>query len=163
MTIKVQKGQTYTLGETNPSFLVFSECFTPPLLNQVCFSLSWDPQFPTQVQLCVSYDSSQECFGVDFSDFACIPIGLDDLGLEVCFDNWNVQASQVCFNITFKICALFCVTVYSAGPICIPTGALSDDRAKKLSAGDAAKLRKILEIQRRAALKSSSHAGCGCK
>lgn len=163
MAIHVEKGKTYTLGQDDAAVPIAGACFTPWPLDQICFSLNWDPSYPTQVQVCVSYGSDQTCFSVDFSDLACIPIGLDDLGLEICFDNWNVQSNQVCFNITFKICALLCVTVYSYGPVCIPTATLADYKANKLSAADVTRLKKILEIQRRALQASTGGHGCNCK
>jgi hypothetical protein len=163
MPILVEEGKTYTLGAADPSVPIFNACFTPPLVGQICFSLSWNPETPTQVQLCVSIGSSQDCFSVGLEDVSCIPIELDDLGLEVCFSNWSVQSSQVCFDIAFKLCAHFCVPVYSHGPICIPTSALTDYKADRLAAGDMAKLKKLLEIQRQAAQRSPHHQGCTCK
>ncbi|HYC93390.1 MAG TPA: hypothetical protein VEO54_29555 [Thermoanaerobaculia bacterium] len=161
--IHVEKGQTYTLGQGDSTASIANFCFTPPLLDQICVSFSYNPDQPTQVQVCVSYGPDQDCFSVDFSDLACIPIGLDDLGLEICFDNWSVQSTQVCFNVTFKICAFACITVYSAGPICIPTSSLADYKANKLSADDAARLRKILEIQRRVLSSHGGKQGCSCQ
>ena len=162
MAIQVEKGKTYTLGQENPAVPLVGACFTPPGLDEICFSLDWSPTYPTKIEICVSYGSDQDCYWVDFSSLLCIPIGIEGLGLEICFDNWNVQPNQVSFDIDFKICAFLCVSVASY-TVSIPTSALADYRANKLSAEDVARLKKVLEIQRRVLQASTGGHGCNCK
>lgn len=144
---------------------IFNECVDVPLVGEVCLAITYDPDYPAQIQVCVTYDGEQACMTVDISDLLCIPIGIDDAGIEICFDNWKVTESEVCFNIAIKVCAIFCVTAVSFGPICFSTDALSRLRAGTLADEERASLKRAMAIQaavmaRQARAQSGGRCGC---
>jgi hypothetical protein len=162
MAIQVEKEQKYELGKDNSVVPIYSDCFNPPLLDQICFSISYDTSYPTQIIVDLSYGTDTTEFKVDIADFACIPIGIPDVAdLQICFDNWQVESDYFSFNISFQVCLILCVTVYSIGPIIVPTSMLGELKKGQLSAENTEKVKQFFKLQQYA-LQQGKKTSCSC-
>jgi len=163
MAIKVEKGQKYELGKDNKIVHIYSDCFNLHILDEICFSISYDTSKPTQIIIDLSYGTYKTEFEIDIADsVACIPIGIPDVvDLQMCFDNWHIERDYFSFNISFQVCVFFCYTLYSVGPIIVPTSILGKLKEEQLSAEDTEKVKQFFKLQQYA-LQQGKKTSCSC-